>query len=78
MRPIEDAPVSTPLDWKELKPSLDPAKFNIKTMPPRMAKLRRDPLIGALADPMTLEAALPALEAAMHSARPARPPETTE
>ena len=72
VRPIDGAPVSAPLDWKELKPNLDPAKFNIKTMPARMAKLRRDPFIGALADPMTLEAALPALEAAMHSARPGK------
>jgi bifunctional non-homologous end joining protein LigD len=72
VRPIDGAPVSAPLDWKELKPNLDPAKFNIKTMPPRMAKLRRDPFIGALADPMTLEAALPALEAAMHSAHPGK------
>ena len=70
VRPVDGAPVSTPLDWKELKPNLEPANFNIKTMPPRMAKLRRDPFIGALQDQMTLEDALPALEAAMHSARP--------
>ncbi len=70
VRPVDGAPVSTPLDWKELKPNLEPANFNIKTMLPRMAKLRRDPFIGALQDQMTLEDALPALEAAMHSARP--------
>jgi bifunctional non-homologous end joining protein LigD len=62
VRPIEGAPVSAPLDWKELKPGLDPGAFNIKTMPRRMEKLRRDPFLGALEDPMTLEAALPALE----------------
>ena len=67
MRPINGAPVSAPLDWKELKPNLDPGVFNIKTMPKRMAKLRRDPFLGALEDPMTLEHALPALESALHS-----------
>jgi bifunctional non-homologous end joining protein LigD len=35
------APVSTPLDWKEVKPSLDPASFNIGNFAKR-AK-RRDP-----------------------------------
>jgi bifunctional non-homologous end joining protein LigD len=69
VRPITGAPVSAPLDWKELKPALDPAAFNIKTMPKRMAKLRRDPFLGALEDQMTLEAALPHLEAALHSPR---------
>jgi bifunctional non-homologous end joining protein LigD len=70
VRPIDGAPVSAPLDWKELKPDLDPVAFNIKTMPARMEKLRRDPFLGALEDPMTLERALPALEAALQSARP--------
>jgi bifunctional non-homologous end joining protein LigD len=70
VRPIDGAPVSAPLDWKELKPDLDPVAFNIKTMPARMDKLRRDPFLAALEDPMTLEHALPALEAALQSARP--------
>jgi bifunctional non-homologous end joining protein LigD len=35
------APVSTPLDWKEVKPSLDPASFNIANFAKR-AK-RKDP-----------------------------------
>ena len=51
VRPINGAPVSAPLDWKELKPTLDPGVFNIKTMPKRMAKLHRDPFLGALARP---------------------------
>jgi len=69
VRPINGAPVSAPLDWKELKPTLDPGVFNIKTMPKRMAKLGRDPFLGALEDPMTLEDALPALESALQSTR---------
>jgi bifunctional non-homologous end joining protein LigD len=70
VRPITGAPVSAPLDWKELKPDLDPAVFNIKTMPKRMERLRRDPFIGALEDKMTLEDALPRLESALQSSRP--------
>jgi bifunctional non-homologous end joining protein LigD len=30
------APVSTPLDWSELKPTLDPASFNIRTLAKRL------------------------------------------
>ncbi len=67
VRPVSGAPVSAPLDWKELKPDLDPLAFNIKTMPKRMARLGRDPFLGALEDKMTLEQALPRLEAALHS-----------
>ncbi len=70
VRPIPGAPVSAPLDWKELTPGLDPAAFNIKTMPKRMERLRRDPFIGALEDKMTLEDALPRLESALQSSRP--------
>ncbi|MYZ48539.1 non-homologous end-joining DNA ligase [Propylenella binzhouense] len=37
------APVATPLDWDELGPELDPADFNVRTVPARMARLGRDP-----------------------------------
>ena len=32
VRPVQGAKVSTPLDWKEVKQGLDPAKFTIKTI----------------------------------------------
>jgi bifunctional non-homologous end joining protein LigD len=48
IRPVPGAPVSTPLNWEELTPSLDPADFNLKTLFRRLAKLRRDPLAGLL------------------------------
>jgi bifunctional non-homologous end joining protein LigD len=35
------APVSTPLDWKEVSPRLDPSRFTIRTIGPRLAG--RDP-----------------------------------
>jgi len=59
VRPRPGAPVSTPLDWDELDTDLDPVRFNIKTLPPRLAKLG-DLFQGTLRDPQDL---LPAIEA---------------
>jgi len=38
VRPREGAPVSMPLDWKDVTPRLDPLDFNIRTVPERMAR----------------------------------------
>jgi bifunctional non-homologous end joining protein LigD len=38
LRPAPGAPVSTPLEWKELTKSFDPRKFNIKTIFKRLEK----------------------------------------
>ncbi|MGH7917966.1 MAG: DNA ligase D, partial [Candidatus Binataceae bacterium] len=61
-RPVVGAPVSAPLKPMELKPGLDPLRFNIRTIQSRMARLKRDPFIGVLADQQRLEPALPRLE----------------
>jgi bifunctional non-homologous end joining protein LigD len=37
------APVATPVTWDELRPSLDPAGFNIRTVPGRLETLGADP-----------------------------------
>lgn len=37
------APVATPLDWSELQEGLDPAAFNVRTVPARIATLSADP-----------------------------------
>jgi bifunctional non-homologous end joining protein LigD len=63
VRPLAGAPVSTPMTWKELKPSLDPAIYNIETVPPRMSRMRRDPFLDAIEKHASLEDALPHLEA---------------
>jgi len=43
LRPTPQATVSTPLDWKEVTPKLDPKKFNLRTAPKRFAG-KPDPL----------------------------------
>ena len=67
VRPLARAPVSAPMTWKELKPSLDPAIYNIETMPPRMSRMRRDPFLDAIEKHASLEDALPHLEALLNS-----------
>src|SRR5260370_39116966 len=62
VRPIPGAPVSAPMTWKELKPSLDPSVYNIETMPARMARMKRDPFLDAIEKNPVLEDALPHLE----------------
>jgi bifunctional non-homologous end joining protein LigD len=40
------APVSTPVTWTELDAGLDPADFDIRSVPPRLAVLADDPWAG--------------------------------
>lgn len=40
------APVSTPLSWEEAAEGPTPADFNVRTIPARLRKLRRDPWAG--------------------------------
>jgi bifunctional non-homologous end joining protein LigD len=37
------APVAVPVTWTELKPTLDPASFTLKTVEKRLARQRKDP-----------------------------------
>jgi bifunctional non-homologous end joining protein LigD len=67
VRPVPRAPVSAPMTWKELKPSLDPTIYNIETMPARMSRMKRDPFLDAIEKHATLEEALPHLEALLGS-----------
>ena len=38
LRAIDGAPVSAPLEWSEITRKLDPLKYNLRTMPARLAK----------------------------------------
>lgn len=42
-RARENATVATPIAWQELTGKLNPANFTVKTIPARLAKLRKDP-----------------------------------
>ena len=39
LRAIDGAPVSAPLKWSEITRKLDPMKYNLRTMPDRLAKV---------------------------------------
>ncbi len=60
-RPRPGATVSTPLRWQELKSSLSPSQFTIKTVPRRVRSLKEDPLAEVLAIEPDLVAILEAL-----------------
>ncbi len=48
VRPRPGAPASTPLSWDEVNGRLDVSAFNLKTLPKRLEKLKKDPLLPVL------------------------------
>jgi bifunctional non-homologous end joining protein LigD len=51
LRAVSGAPASTPLHWREVTPDLDPARFNLRTVPARIARQKRDPMAPLLRRP---------------------------
>ncbi|WP_228450770.1 DNA ligase D [Chryseolinea soli] len=62
LRPVEDATVSTPLTWKEVKPGLHPSQFTITTLAKRLTKTG-DLFAGVLKEKTNLNACLKKLGA---------------
>ena len=71
LRPLPGAPASCPLEWREVTPRLDPARFTIKTLPARFEKMA-DPLTPVLGDGIDMAAALERIEAAHKKPSPLR------
>jgi bifunctional non-homologous end joining protein LigD len=57
LRPREGAPVSTPLEWRDVTAKLDPGEFNIRTVPERLAR-KGDPWRDLFTKRVDLNAAL--------------------
>jgi bifunctional non-homologous end joining protein LigD len=58
VRPLPGAPVSTPLRWKEVVPTLDIRSLNLATVPPRLRRNAADPLAAVLTERADVAGAL--------------------
>ena len=68
LRPLAGAPASCPLRWSEVNGRLDPARFNLKTLPKRFEKME-DPLLGVLGKGIDMGVAIEGIEAMMKRAK---------
>jgi bifunctional non-homologous end joining protein LigD len=64
LRPVPGASASCPLLWSEVNGKLDPAKFNLRTLPKRFERME-DPLAGVLGEGVNIGDAIAAIERRM-------------
>jgi bifunctional non-homologous end joining protein LigD len=64
LRPVSGASASCPLRWSEVNGRLDPARFNLKTLPERCRKIE-DPLAGVMGKGIDMGVAVAAIEERM-------------
>jgi bifunctional non-homologous end joining protein LigD len=57
LRPLPGAPASCPLEWREVTPRLDPARFTLETLPKRFERMA-DPLRPVLGEGIDMAATL--------------------
>jgi bifunctional non-homologous end joining protein LigD len=69
LRPLPGAPASCPLEWREVTPRLDPARFTLKTLPARFEKMA-DPLAPVLGTGVDMATALERIQARLHPPSP--------
>jgi len=62
LRPLPGAPASCPLEWREVTPHLDPARFNLETIVARFEGMA-DPLRPVLGDGLDMAAAIERVQA---------------
>jgi bifunctional non-homologous end joining protein LigD len=67
VRPLDGAPVSTPLRWSEVNARLDPSRFTVRNAVARAARLGEDPLLPVLELKPDLVAVLERLHAALRA-----------
>ena len=58
VRPLAGAPVSTPLQWKEVVPGLDMKRFNVESVPKRLRRNAADPMLPVLEESADVAGAL--------------------
>ena len=63
VRPLPGAPTSAPLEWSEVNGRLTAQRFNIKNLPTRLRRKKRDPMLALLEVKPDLVGALAALAA---------------
>jgi bifunctional non-homologous end joining protein LigD len=71
LRPLPGAPASCPLEWREVTPRLDPARFNLSTIAARFEKMA-DPLRPVLGGGIDMAAAIERIQARLTHPPPLR------